>query len=105
MVEKLRIVCKSHCRPGWGQWEVENTGQKPKDRQTHLDFMLGPMAVKEEFKAGKEMATQGRCFIHVHAGVAGSWLPKDVHVLLPRTCEYVTSYDKRHFVDTIFKGS
>lgn len=101
MVEKLRIACKSHCRPGWGQWEVE----KPKDRQTRLDFMLGHVDVKEEFKAGKDMATQGQCFIHVHAGVAESWLTKDVQVLLPRTCEYVTSYDKRQFVDKIFKGS
>lgn len=28
--------------------------------------------------------------------VAGKWHSKDVHILVPITCEYVTLYDKRH---------
>lgn len=34
-------------------------------------------------------------------GVADYWLPKDVHVLIPITCEHVTLHGKRGLVDRI----
>lgn len=63
-VEKPRIACKSCCKVGRGQWEGKSSWQKPKDRQTHLDFVLGPRGTKEEFKAGRDMARQCQCFIY-----------------------------------------
>lgn len=37
----------------------------------------------------------------IPAVVADYWLPKDTHVLIPRTYEHVTLHGKRGFVDRI----
>lgn len=37
----------------------------------------------------------------IPAVVADYWLPKDTHVLIPRTYEHVTLHGKRGFVDWI----
>lgn len=34
--------------------------------------------------------------------MAEKWLPKDIHILIPRNSDYVTSYIKRDFAVVIY---
>lgn len=45
-----RTVCKFLYRSGGGQGEGKSHWQKPKGRQTFLDFMLGPTGAKKSLK-------------------------------------------------------
>ena len=51
------------------------------------------------------MAVHANSFLDIVVGRQNSGLPKDNHILIPETCEFVTLHGKRDFMDVIKKGS
>lgn len=54
-----------------------------------LDFVLMPVGAKK-VTAGKDVTIEVGALLHVRAGLRRIQAPKEVPVLIPRTCEDVT---------------